>query len=137
MAKPIPVLPLVASITVCPGLRVPVFSACSITPSASLSLTELMGLNASDFTYRLTPGGASLLILMTGVLPIVLRMFSWTDAETDIKLPLGNIEKLIIAPFLLLYFTALPCLTGISIQNEDRNEKNGHHSYRAPRDNLR
>ena len=34
-------------ITVCPGLRRPRFSASSITPIASLSLTEAMGLNDS------------------------------------------------------------------------------------------
>src|SRR5262245_33626921 len=45
-------------------------------PSASRSLTDPIGLNASIFTYRLTCGGASLLIRTTGVLPMVPRMLS-------------------------------------------------------------
>jgi hypothetical protein len=45
-----PVFPLVASITVWPGLSLPVRSASSITPSASRSFTEPSGLNASIFT---------------------------------------------------------------------------------------
>ncbi len=74
MARPIPVLPLVASITVCPGLSSPDFSAASITPSARRSLTEPSGLNASILTNRFTPGGASRLIRTTGVLPTVSRI---------------------------------------------------------------
>src|SRR6187551_562357 len=66
-----PVLPLVASMTVCPGLSSPDFSAASITPSASRSLTDPNGLKASILTNRLTPGGASRLIRTTGVLPTV------------------------------------------------------------------
>src|SRR5215217_3837130 len=81
MASPIPVLPLVASITVWPGLSSPDFSAASITPIARRSLTEPSGLNASILTNRLTPGGASLLIRTTGVLPIVSRML-WNLAMT-------------------------------------------------------
>src|SRR5215510_12672071 len=75
MASPMPVLPLVASITVCPGLSSPDCSAASITPSASRSLTEPSGLKASILTKRLTPCGASLLIRTTGVWPTVSRMF--------------------------------------------------------------
>src|SRR5882724_10466569 len=71
-----PVLPLVASITVCPGFSSPDFSAASITPSARRSFTEPSGLNASILTNRFTPAGASLLIRTTGVLPIVPRMLS-------------------------------------------------------------
>ena len=70
-------LPLVASMTVCPGLSSPDFSAASITPSARRSLTEPSGLKASILTNRLTPGGASRLMRTTGVLPIVSRMFSY------------------------------------------------------------
>src|SRR5262249_16713973 len=70
-----PVLPLVASTTVWPGLSEPSRSAASITPSASRSLTEPSGLNASTLAYRLTPSGASLLMRTIGVLPIVVRMF--------------------------------------------------------------
>src|SRR5262245_5632158 len=75
MASPMPVLPLVASITVCPGLSSPDCSAASITPSARRSLTEPSGLKASILTKRLTPCGASLLIRTTGVWPTVSRMF--------------------------------------------------------------
>ena len=66
-----PVLPLVASMTVCPGLSEPSRSAASITPSASRSLTEPSGLNASSFTNSSTPAGAMLLMRTTGVLPTV------------------------------------------------------------------
>src|SRR5215510_10741477 len=76
MASPMPVLPLVASITVCPGLSSPLRSAASITPSARRSFTEPSGLNASSFTNSSTPGGASLATLTTGVRPTVSRMFS-------------------------------------------------------------
>src|SRR5262245_58281430 len=72
-----PVLPLVASITVWPGFSSPDCSAASITPSASRSLTEPNGLKASTFTNRFTPGGPSLLILTTVVLPTVSRMLSY------------------------------------------------------------
>src|SRR5512146_2635832 len=71
-----PVLPEVASITVCPGLSSPDFSAASITPSARRSLTEPSGLNASILTNRLTPFGANLLIRTTGVRPIVSRILA-------------------------------------------------------------
>src|SRR4029453_7274386 len=76
MASPMPVLPLVASMTVCPGLSSPDFSAASITPSAKRSLTEPSGLKASIFTKELTPAGASRCMRTTGVLPTVPRMLS-------------------------------------------------------------
>src|SRR3977135_2179838 len=76
MASPMPVLPLVASITVCPGFSSPDFSAASITPSARRSFTEPSGLNASILTNRFTPAGPSLLMRTTGVLPTVSRMLS-------------------------------------------------------------
>ena len=44
MARPMPVFPLVASITVWPGLSSPDFSAASITPSANRSFTEPSGI---------------------------------------------------------------------------------------------
>src|SRR3984885_5618136 len=75
MASPIPVFPLVASITVWPGLSSPDFSAASITPSANRSFTEPRGLKASIFTKRFTPCGAKRLICTAGVLPIVSRTF--------------------------------------------------------------
>src|SRR6266446_114566 len=76
MASPIPVLPLVASTTVCPGLSCPVRSASSMTPRANRSLTDPIGLKASNLTYRATCAGASFFILTTGVRPIVSRMLS-------------------------------------------------------------
>src|ERR1700739_2764634 len=75
MARPIPVFPLVASMTVWPGLSSPDFSAASITPRANRSFTEPRGLKASIFTKRFTPCGARRLIRTTGVLPIVSRIF--------------------------------------------------------------
>src|SRR5260370_36423930 len=71
MARPIPVFPLVASMTVWPGLSSPDLSAASITPRAKRSFTEPSGLKASIFTKRFTPCGAKRLIRTTGVLPIV------------------------------------------------------------------
>ena len=71
MARPIPVFPLVASMTVWPGLSSPDFSAASMTPRANRSFTEPRGLKASIFTKRFTPCGARRLIRTTGVLPIV------------------------------------------------------------------
>src|ERR1035437_2220039 len=71
MARPIPVFPLVASMTVWPGLSSPDCSAASMTPSANRSFTEPSGLKASIFTKRFTPCGAKRLIRTTGVLPIV------------------------------------------------------------------
>ncbi len=50
MARPMPVLPLVASTTVWPGFSVPLRSAASMMLTASRSLTEAAGLNASAFT---------------------------------------------------------------------------------------
>src|SRR5689334_8146214 len=47
-----------------------------MTPSASRSLTEPSGLNASILTNRFTSGGASLPIRTTGVLPTVSRIFA-------------------------------------------------------------
>src|SRR5690349_23120182 len=76
MARPIPVFPDVASITVCPDLSSPDFSAASMTPRASRSLTDPSGLNASILTNRLMPFGAILLIRTTGVRPTVSRMFA-------------------------------------------------------------
>src|SRR5574337_1820122 len=72
-----PVLPLVASITVWPGFSSPLASARSITARAMRSLTEPMGLKDSTLTYTFTPSGASLCSLTRGVRPIVSRMFSY------------------------------------------------------------
>jgi len=50
MASPIPVLPLVASTTVCPGAIVPRRSASSMMLTASRSFTEASGLKYSALT---------------------------------------------------------------------------------------
>src|SRR5262249_24793452 len=84
MASPMPVLPLVASITVWPGFSSPLRSAASITPSASRSFTEPSGLKASSLTNSSTPGGANLAILTTGVRPTVSRMFSYRLAIVNL-----------------------------------------------------
>src|SRR5512146_3032555 len=76
MARPMPVLPLVASTTVCPGFNVPLRSADSMTLSASRSFTEDAGLNASAFTYIRAPFGAILLTRMHGVFPTVSNTLS-------------------------------------------------------------
>jgi hypothetical protein len=47
MASPMPVLPLVASTTVWPGLRAPERSAASMMLSAKRSFTEAAGLKNS------------------------------------------------------------------------------------------
>eukprot|EP00303_Exanthemachrysis_gayraliae_P009899 CAMPEP_0206018728 /NCGR_PEP_ID=MMETSP1464-20131121/27734_1 /ASSEMBLY_ACC=CAM_ASM_001124 /TAXON_ID=119497 /ORGANISM="Exanthemachrysis gayraliae, Strain RCC1523" /LENGTH=53 /DNA_ID=CAMNT_0053392615 /DNA_START=86 /DNA_END=244 /DNA_ORIENTATION=- len=49
MATAMPVLPEVASTTVMPGLRAPVFSAWSMTATARRSFTEESGLKYSHF----------------------------------------------------------------------------------------
>src|SRR5882724_8054884 len=51
MASAMPVLPDVASTTVCPGASAPVDSACSMIAIARRSLTDASGLKNSHFTY--------------------------------------------------------------------------------------
>ena len=77
MARPMPVLPLVASTTVCPGRNAPERSASSMIARAMRSLTEPIGLNDSSFANTLTPGGASLPRRTRGVLPIVSSIVSY------------------------------------------------------------
>src|SRR3954467_2373920 len=72
-----PVLPLVASITVWPGLSAPLFSAASMIPTASRSLTEPIGFIASTFTYSSTSFGPSRRTRTTGVRPTVWMMSSY------------------------------------------------------------
>ena len=52
-ARPIPVLPDVASIRVSPGLILPLFSAQSIISNAMRSFTDPPGLNNSNFANML------------------------------------------------------------------------------------
>src|SRR4051812_4810264 len=88
-----PVLPLVASITVCPGLSLPVRSASSMTPSARRSFTEPMGLNASIFTNSRTCLGASFVILTTGVRPMVPRMSSYLGMDAPVSRSSGTLRR--------------------------------------------
>ncbi len=75
MARPIPVLPLVGSIIVPPGLRAPFCSALSIIESAILSFTEPPGLYPSSFAHTSAPpSGTMWFILTRGVLPIRLKI---------------------------------------------------------------
>src|SRR3989338_7766536 len=70
MASAIPVLPLVASISVSPGLMSPRASACMIIDSAGRSFTEPAGLLPSSLarmTFEVSPGMR--LSLTNGVLP--------------------------------------------------------------------
>jgi len=50
IASPMPVFPLVASTTVCPGFRSPRRSASSMMLIASRSFTDAAGLKNSAFT---------------------------------------------------------------------------------------
>src|SRR3954466_15380745 len=50
-----PVLPLVGSSTVQPGVSTPSFSACSTMKNAGLSLTEPVGLRSSSLAQMRTP----------------------------------------------------------------------------------
>jgi len=75
MAKPMPVLPLVGSMTILSLLSCPVFSACSIMYLAMRSLTEPPMLNFSIFTYISMFGFLFRLFICTiGVLPIKSKM---------------------------------------------------------------
>ncbi len=77
MASAMPVLPEVASITVCPGLSAPRASASSISAMARRSFTEESGLKNSHLAYSVTLDGASRWMRTMGVRPMVPRMLSW------------------------------------------------------------
>ena len=66
MAKPIPVLPLVGSMRVAPGLIMPCFSASTIMLRQMRSLTLPPGLRASSFAllWRLCLGLVCLVLLV-------------------------------------------------------------------------
>jgi len=76
MASAMPVLPDVASTTVCPDVNAPVRSACSITAIARRSLTDASGLKNSHFTNIAAWLGANRWIRTIGVRPMVPRMLS-------------------------------------------------------------
>jgi len=70
MASAIPVLPLVASTIVPPGLSSPDFSAASTIATPMRSFTELAGLRNSSLAAIVAPAPAlSRLIRTSGVLP--------------------------------------------------------------------
>ncbi len=70
MASEMPVLPLVGSRMVQPGVRRPSFSACSIMCSAGRSLTEPVGLRSSSLAQmRTSADGESRGRHTSGVLP--------------------------------------------------------------------
>src|SRR3989344_4925067 len=71
-----PVLPLVGSMMVPPGLSAPDFSASSTIDSAMRSLMEPPGLLRSDFTHTLAAGPNRRLMRTWGVLPMACRMLS-------------------------------------------------------------
>ena len=71
MAMPMPVLPEDGSIRVCPGSRMPSFSAASIMDRAIRSFTEPPGFWPSSLIRMRTSGlGLSELMSTSGVLPI-------------------------------------------------------------------
>src|SRR5512135_2469558 len=75
-ANPMPVLPLVGSITVFPSTNCPFFSACSIMYLAMRSFMEPVGLVFSSFMYISRAGfGFRYLTFTSGVLPIKSKMF--------------------------------------------------------------
>jgi len=74
-ANPMPVFPLVASITVLSGVSSPDFSPFSIIKRAALSLMEPPGLKYSSFARIFTLGfGLRFFISTRGVLPMVSRI---------------------------------------------------------------
>ncbi len=79
MAKPMAVLPLLASSTILPDVNSPAASACSIIFSAMRSLTEPPGFNPSSFTSTSTPGTRFRRLIRTrGVFP--------TNSRTELTL---------------------------------------------------
>ena len=54
IAKPVPIFPEVSSTTVCPGERIPKFSASSMMPNAARSFFEKPGFRYSSFA-RIVP----------------------------------------------------------------------------------
>src|SRR5664280_1551789 len=76
MARPIPVLPEVGSMTTEPGPRMPRRSASSVMESAIRSLMLAPGLARSSLTQTSTRGSKSRLIRRCGVSPIVARIVS-------------------------------------------------------------
>ena len=79
MARPMAVLPLLASSTILPGVSWPVASACSIIRRAMRSFTEPPGLSTSSFARTSTPGTGFMRLMRTsGVLP--------TNSSTDLTL---------------------------------------------------
>ncbi len=79
MARPMAVLPLLASSTILPGVSSPVASACSIILSPMRSLTDPPGFINSSFTRTSTPGTGFMRLMRTsGVFP--------TNSRTELTL---------------------------------------------------
>src|SRR5437762_11823124 len=80
MARPLPMLPLVRSITVSPFLMSPAFSASTIIRSAARSFTLKPGLADSSLTRTRQPVPAARRLSATqGVSPISSSTFSHTE----------------------------------------------------------
>ncbi|CAM5631423.1 hypothetical protein SGRIM128S_05533 [Streptomyces griseomycini] len=85
MASEMPVLPLVGSRMVQPGVRRPSFSACSIMNRAGRSLTEPVGLRSSSLAQMRASGdGDSRGRRTRGVLPTAASGESYRIADQDI-----------------------------------------------------
>ncbi len=80
MARPMAVLPLLASRTILPEVSSPLASACSIIRRAMRSLTDPPGFRISSFARSSTPGTGFMRLMRTsGVSPIRSSM-EWTFA---------------------------------------------------------
>src|SRR5690606_35840540 len=89
IARAMPVLPLVASISRSPGLISPRLSACLIMEIAGLSLTEPAGLFPSSFNNnRFEPVSASRCVRTRGVLPI-----NCSTVGKFMDIPVGDIPR--------------------------------------------
>ncbi|MNC72743.1 hypothetical protein D3C75_1238400 [compost metagenome] len=78
-ARAMPVLPLVGSTRVAPGLILPACSSASIMATPMRSLTELIGLKNSSLASTVALGASSLVRLgsrTSGVSPMVSMMLS-------------------------------------------------------------
>ena len=96
-ARPMPVLPLVHSMMVPPGLSWPLRSAASTMLKAMRSLTLWPGLKYSTFAKTgQGKSAATLFRRIMGVLPMAPRMFSWMIMTAEFggaKIPADSIES--------------------------------------------
>ena len=99
-AKPIPVLPAVASIIVPPGCSSPDFSAASIIANPTRSLIDPPGLCDSSLTNSSQTPVSNALILSIGVLPIndksdVLIVIDFRYLESECHLLAATLPNLL------------------------------------------